>query len=84
MEKLDSRESIPGRGAELIGKWWDDCKQIRIDYPEPGDKRNAAFERGQARCERELNVMGLSWPANLPPSKEAAMAEAYKRFRSEV
>jgi hypothetical protein len=80
MDKLDSRSDIAKKGADLIGVYWDACKQARIDHRQPGGPRDGAFIRARARCQDGLDKLGLAYPTSLPSSKEAAMRAAYKKF----
>jgi hypothetical protein len=76
--------SIPEQGAALIGWYWDESAQVRIDHPEKGAERNATFRvLGQA-VRNKLGVLGLQYPSGLPKGKARAMQVAREHFTRQL
>jgi hypothetical protein len=70
-------------GVALVDDFWDASAQARVDHPEKGADRNAAFKAAHALMSEGLTALGLPVKATqaLPASRPRAMIEAERRFR---
>jgi hypothetical protein len=75
-----SRVSIAKEGVALVSEFWDTSKQIRIEHPEAGPERMAAFTDALDLLKRRLHALGLPYLPSLPQGRKDAMDEAYRRF----
>ena len=76
--------SIPEQGAALIGRYWDDSAQTRIDIREKGRERNDVFRELRRDVGYRLQELGLTYPAGLPDGKARAVEVSRELFVAQL